>query len=73
MIETSLMVEDYPEPSEPKEKYYTLTCTCNCECEISIWAESQEDAERQVSNGDYDDITILNHDVEYIGDVECDD
>lgn len=73
MIETSLMVEDYPEPSEPKEKYYTCKCECICEAEIGIWAENQQQAEKFIERGDHDEFELLTHKVDYIISCECDD
>ena len=42
MIETSLMVNDYPEPPEEKTKKFIFTC--NCEVEITVYAEDEETA-----------------------------
>lgn len=47
MIETSLMINDYPEPPEDKTKKFIFTCTC--EVEITVYAEDEETA-RQYCN-----------------------
>ena len=56
MIETSLLVNDYPEPPEDKTK--KIIFTCNCEVEITVYAEDEETAKEYCNITDCDDYEV---------------
>ncbi len=60
MIETSLMVHDYPEAPEDKNKCYKFKCLC--EAEVTVYAEDYETAKEYC--------TLKNCDNYEIGEVE---
>ena len=55
-METSLMVTDYPEPVEPKEKCYQFEFKATISGYGIVYAESVEKALEKVNKNDYDDI-----------------
>lgn len=56
MIDTSLMVNDYPEPSEPKLKCFKFDFKASINGFGIIYAEDIEKAKEGAINGEYDDI-----------------
>ena len=56
MIETSLMVTDYPEPPEPKEKCYKFDFNATISGYGYVYAENVDEAIEKASNNEYDDI-----------------
>lgn len=56
MIETSLMVNDYPEPEEPKLKCYQFEFNARQSGYGVVYAKDIEEARELINNGDYDDI-----------------
>ena len=56
MIDTSLMVNDYPELSEPKLKCFKFEFKATINGYGIIYAEDIEQAEEGLKNGEYDDI-----------------
>lgn len=56
MIDTSLMVNDYPEPSEPKLKCFKFEFKATIGGLGIIYAEDIKQAEIMAKNNEYDDI-----------------
>lgn len=56
MIDTSLMVNDYPEPTEPKLKCFKFEFKATIGGIGIIYAEDIKQAEIMVKNNEYDDI-----------------
>lgn len=56
MIETSLMVEDYPEQPEPKLKCYQFEFNAKQSGYGIVYAEDIEKARELINNNEYDDI-----------------
>jgi hypothetical protein len=56
MIDTSLMVTDYPEPQEPKLKCFKFEFTGTLKGLGIIYAEDIKQAKEGAINGEYDDI-----------------
>ena len=50
----------YPEPPEPKEKWYTFVCDCSLKAHISVWAKNLEEAENRIKSVNYDDYSYEN-------------
>ena len=56
MIETSLMVNDYPEPNDNDVKTYTFDCWCKVK--IKVYAENEEEARSCCNLTDCEDYEI---------------
>lgn len=56
MVETSLMVHDYPEPPETKEKCFIFKC--EFEVEVKVWAKDYETAKEYCNLKDCDEYEI---------------
>lgn len=56
MIDTSLMVNDYPEPSEPELKCFKFEFRATLKGVGIIYAEDIKQAEIMAKNNEYDDI-----------------
>lgn len=71
MIDTSLMVNDYPEPSEPKLKPFRFNFSATIDGMGIIYAEDIKQATEGAINGEYDDIIdTWNLKIEEITEIE---
>lgn len=71
MIDTSLMVNDYPEPQEPKLKCFKFEFRATLNGLGIIYAEDIKQAEIMAKNNEYDDIIdTWNMEIEEITEIE---
>lgn len=70
MIETSLMVNDYPEPVEEDVKCFTFECDCTAKIKISVYAKDLETAMQHCNLTDCDEHEITDVNVGYINDYK---
>lgn len=56
MIDTSLMVNDYPEPTEPKLKCFKFEFRATLKGVGIIYARDIEQAKNKAENGECDDV-----------------
>lgn len=54
------------DPQFDNTQCYTFTCEVNCKAKISVWAESQEEAEKKCNFNNCDEYDILDSEVEEI-------
>ena len=55
-METSLMVEDYPNPPETKEKCFQFDFNASIQGYGVVYAETKEEALEKINEGNFDDI-----------------
>lgn len=55
-METSLMVTDYPEPPESKEKMYKFEFEASIKGYGYVYAENEDEAKELINSNDYGDI-----------------
>lgn len=60
-METSLMVDDYPEPKE--QKCFVVSCECHCTTYFYVYADNQEQAE-EIARGNEININREHEEIE---------
>lgn len=72
-METSLMVDDYPTPPEPKEKCYKFEFNASISGYGYVTAENEEEAKELINHRDWDDIVdTFDMEIEEITNIEED-